>query len=76
MSSLTITMSPMPNCRDDDVVHLGFCCREVIYFSFKRFQNCRAMLTMASIYRLSDEKLSVIHFCRKIVLQRLNNRPL
>ena len=45
----------MANCRDGDVVHLAFCCREVKYSSFQRLQNCR---TMALICRLSDVFLS------------------
>ena len=51
-------MSPMANCCDDDVVHLAFCCREVKYSSFQRFQNCRTMLSMVLICRLSDVFLS------------------
>ena len=58
MSSLTITMSPMVKCHDGDFVHLAFCCREVKYSSFQRFQNCRTMLSMALICRLSDVLLS------------------
>ena len=51
-------MSPMAICRDCDVVHLAFCCREVKYSSFQRFQNCRTMLSMVLICRLSDVFLS------------------
>ena len=48
----------MAKCRDRDVVHLTFCRRESKYSSFQRFQNCRTMLSMVLIRRLSDVFLS------------------
>ena len=48
----------MGNCRDGDVFYLAFRGREVKYSSFKRFRNCRTMLSMALICRLSDVLLS------------------